>query len=327
MNKKKIEIIEQREVLNNRIFYEKYKSHFAVELLLRESQYFVKNVKTKFFLLRCEDDLIPCTLNETDYDNAVICSPYTTFVSYAKSEFKNLSGAIPLFFQIIINVFGLIAKLFKFNQVIQLNNPLALSLEHPRCLAENLSEITKTLILKYPNYAIYIPRFINIDNLYSQLQLNNYQCMPTMVAYLLDPKNIIKNNSKGRYSAKRHAKNDTKLLNTSGYKSVSFTDLTKKQIQRVRSLYKMLYLGRHSKYNPNYTEEYFKQLIHENDHLFLYLAKESGTIDAFACLRIKDKLISCTPVGYDTRLPQNLNLYRQLTALTLKEAKTKNHVL
>ncbi len=74
--------------------------------------------------------------------------------------------------------------------------------------------------------------------------------MPTMVAYLLDPKNIIKNNSKGRYSAKRHAKNDTKLLNTSGYKSVSFTDLTKKQIQRVRSLYKMLYLGRHSKYNP-----------------------------------------------------------------------------
>ncbi len=49
MNKKKIEIIEQREVLNNRIFYEKYKSHFAVELLLRESQYFVKNVKTKFF--------------------------------------------------------------------------------------------------------------------------------------------------------------------------------------------------------------------------------------------------------------------------------------
>lgn len=49
MNKKKIEIIEQREVLNNRIFYEKYKSHFSVELLLRESQYFVKNVKTKFF--------------------------------------------------------------------------------------------------------------------------------------------------------------------------------------------------------------------------------------------------------------------------------------
>ena len=64
-------------------------------------------------------------------------------------------------------------------------------------------------------------------------------------------------------------------------------------------------------------KEYFKQLIHENDQFRKgkcnYLEKESVTIDAFACLRIKDKLISCTPIGYDAHLPQNLNLYRQLT--------------
>ena len=49
-----------------------------------------------------------------------------------------------------------------------------------------------------------------------------------MVVYLLDPKNIIKNNSKEHYSAKGHSKSQSKLLNTSGYRSVSFTYLIKK---------------------------------------------------------------------------------------------------
>ncbi len=119
-----------------------------------------------------------------------------------------------------------------------------------------------------------------------------------MLAYLLDPKNIIKNNSKRRYSVKTHSKSDSKLLNTSGYRSVSLTNLTKNKSNALDPyIYKILYLGRHSKYNRNHMEEYFKRLIYENDHLFLYLAKESGTINAFVCLRIKDKLISCTPVG------------------------------
>lgn len=91
---KRIKIIERENALQDQEFCNKYKSCFALELLLKGSEYFVKNIKTKIFLLKCDEHIIPFTLNKADYHNAVNCSLYTTFVSYTKLELKKNKRAI-----------------------------------------------------------------------------------------------------------------------------------------------------------------------------------------------------------------------------------------
>ncbi len=195
---KRIKIIERENALQDQEFCNKYKSCFSLELLLKGSEYFVKNIKTKIFLLKCDEHIIPCTLNKAEYHNAVNCSPYTTFVSYTKLELKKIKGLFGLFLGFILNIFGLITKLCKFNQVIQINNCLSINDKQPDWLAEYLPKITKLLTIQYPKHAIYIPRIFDFtDNfLYKNLLSSNYRCLPTLVSYFFESSDNITRRAK-----------------------------------------------------------------------------------------------------------------------------------
>ncbi len=321
--KKNIEILERDDILNDKEFCNKYKSHFALALLLRGSEFFVKNIKTKIFLIKCDDHIIPCTLNNTEYNNAVNCSPHTSFVSYPKLELKKTKRLPIVFLRIILSLFDMITKLFKFNRVIQVNNFLSINDRQPAWLSEYLPEITKILTSKYPTHAIYIPRVFNFTSnfLYKNLLFNNYKCLPIAVAYFFD----FRKSTKTKFRLKRDHRRDLKTLNTSTYKAISLENPTQAQIRRAHELYQLIYLDKHARFNPDYTVNYFEWHMKSKNHIFLGLLNQK--IDAFICLRIMNNLATAAPGGYDSNLSQNLNLYRQQNALTIEYTKAKNYLL
>ncbi len=67
-------------------------------------------------------------------------------------------------------------------------------------------------------------------------------------------------------------------MEKSEYKSIFLKMLTKKQLQRICKLYKLLYLDMHTKLNPNYTQQYFSWHLNDKNHRFLFLVKEREKI-------------------------------------------------
>lgn len=47
---------------------------------------FIENVNTQLFLLEVDDLILPVTLNNAEFENSYVCSPYTHYISYALEE-------------------------------------------------------------------------------------------------------------------------------------------------------------------------------------------------------------------------------------------------
>src|SRR3990167_8374138 len=62
-----------------------------IDVLLRYSPTdLVSNVKTKIVPFSVNNQVWPLTLNDAEYHNSLICSPYTTYVTYGVHELKRL---------------------------------------------------------------------------------------------------------------------------------------------------------------------------------------------------------------------------------------------
>ena len=87
----------------------------------------------------------------------------------------------------------------------------------------------------------------------------------------------------------------------------------------------MLYRGKYSKNNPDYTERFFSDILEGQDFDIICLKK--STIDAFALYEIRSGIMQVSCVGHDTSLPKNINLYRQISALIFDCSIKNNYLL
>ena len=51
---------------------------------------FIENINTQLFLLEVDDLILPVTLNNAEFENSYVCSPYTHYISYALEELWEL---------------------------------------------------------------------------------------------------------------------------------------------------------------------------------------------------------------------------------------------
>lgn len=72
----------------------RYARVYLEPMMLDGTQSFMSNVETTLLLARIDDLVIPLTVNDTEYDNAYVCSPYTHYVSYAKQELTMLQKPV-----------------------------------------------------------------------------------------------------------------------------------------------------------------------------------------------------------------------------------------
>ncbi|KAF3887524.1 MULTISPECIES: hypothetical protein [Nostocales] len=289
------------------------------------SSYFINNVNSQLFALAIDDLVLPVTVNSKELENCYVCSPYNHYVTYSKEELKTLENAfLEKILEIIINIFGLFLNWGQINQVAIVHNFLLSTNLYPNLSSEQVTEITKYLKTHLPNYTI-IFRSINTfvsDELFTTFKNNGYHMIGSRQIYLFNPKDQSAMRTKMRWRLKQ----DLNLIQQQGYEAIDSSQLSSKDIPRLVELYNALYLEKYSYHNPQFNER-FLALALENKALQIKALRKAGKIDGVIGFYELNGVMTTPILGYDTTLPQEVGLYRMLSAQLTVEAIEKGIIL
>ena len=129
---------------------------FLTPLIEKGVSAHIKNVKTDLRVLVCGDHFFPVTINETEYENSYVCSPFSYFISYAKEESNahlTSKWAAPLI-RMLLHGAEKILKWFQVNKIIIINNWFSSTNLYSPIPPVQLEQIVRFLKRRYPDHAI-----------------------------------------------------------------------------------------------------------------------------------------------------------------------------
>lgn len=267
----------------------------------------ISNVDVDLFALIIDDVFIPFTINNVEYTNSYVTSPYNHYVTYAREEINMLKNPITQkIFRLLLKPVNSLAKLSQIDKIIYLNNwflstNLYFELSEEQCLS-----IVEFLIRKFPDYAISF-RSINqtmYPELFKSLNKNHFLFIPSRYVYLFNSTL----NSLPSQVRKTH-KRDKKLLEK--FELISHKEFCSEDIPKIVELYNQLYLDKYSIHNPQFTLEFMKNALENNIFTFYGLKMGEKLVGVGGFLRLGNSVV--TPIfGYDITLPRDLGIYRVL---------------
>lgn len=276
----------------------------------------ISNVQTKLDTLVIEGQPVPITLNQEEYGNSYVCSPYTAYISYAEDELQLIhSAGQRSVFKLAIRIADRLLKLAKINQTLSINNWLVSTNLPPNWSADTIPELTNRLIERYPQYSFSI-RSLNAHNnldLMNALKDSGWLLIPARQVYLFD-------NKQRDWWKRSHTKRDQSLLRNTSLQMVEPEQHQQADFAEIYRCFNQLFIEKHSLFNPQFTAEFLYQL-HTTGLMKFYSFRdpETSTIIASIGLFTQQEIITTPIVGYDTERPKELGLYRLLMAVLLKQ--------
>jgi hypothetical protein len=277
---------------------------------------FISNLETSVLALAARDVLLPTTVNQAEYGNCYVCSPHTAYGRYAREEARLITNT-PLRWTLKAGSEGAgwLLKGASFNKVVHINNWMLSTNLYPGLDRAHVSDITEASVSKFPEHFV-CWRSLNRTTgaqLMDELESLGYFLLPSRQVYMFDRLG-------NRWRKTYDARNDRSLLRRSIYRVEDPIDLNGTDYERVAKLYGMLYLEKYSLLNPDFTPRYIR-LCHESGAMrFVGLRSPDGNIDGIIG-QFTVEGVTTTPIfGYDTKLSQNIGLYRMLTTLVLESA-------
>jgi hypothetical protein len=292
-------------------------------LFTRPTQRLVHNVRTKWAMLRVGDALMPTTINDCEYENSYVCSPYTGCILYPQTEINKLTGwLLPHSLRLLLHLMGPPLRAAQINRVVCINNwLLSTNLYHdePPCF---VPEMTRMLVERYPNHAIAFRSLNSKTNqsLLVQLEKAGYLLAPSRQVYFFD-------GASGEYLRKANNRWDAELLAKTGYELVLHEELRSSDAQRFEELYRKLYCEKHSEHNPQYTAEMLDEYRSRRLLKMWGLRDRAGRLDAFVGSFERNGVMTVPLAGYDTSLPMEIGLYRMIMAIVLGQAADRKVLL
>lgn len=304
-----------------------YARRFLVPLLSGPSESLVPNIRTTLYALRLRDGIVPITVNDAEYENSYVCSPYTHYVSYARQELYLLnSRAARLASGGLLGALGLLLRGGAFNRVAHVNNWLLSTNLYPKFTGEDADETMRLLLERFPTHAIVFRSLCRTTNgeLMDELRRRGFRLVPSRQIYMLRPDDRQSSNAKARWLLKR----DYALLAKRGYEAVGPERLTESDMPRLAELYRMLYLDKYSEHNPQFGAPFFRLAWEQGLLAFHALrGKETGRLDAVLGYYCRNGVMTTPIFGYDTTLPRETGLYRMLSAVLIELARANGALL
>lgn len=273
---------------------------------------YIANVQTHLYVLRLDNILLPVTVNYEEYDNSYVCSPFTHYVSYAKEELYKLKQPfLESVLARLLDGIGCLLKASRMNQTVHVNNGLLSTNLYPTQVPELLHEGLQLLRARFPEHTLIFRSLAHeVNSAWIQaLREEQFHFVPSRQVYL-----FAQPNAKARWLIKR----DRRLLEQKGYEVVNPDELSRADIPRLKALYDMLYLDKHSRCNPWFTEAFFEQALQSKTLILHALrCKATDELDAVLGYYVRDGVMTTPVFGYDTSLPQELGLYRMLSSVLI----------
>lgn len=305
----------------------RYAERFLRPMLEQSVEGFIPNVRTRLYVVQAGKQVLPVTLNEAEYGNSYVCSPYTHYVSYARQELHRIrSRAARVLLSGLLTVMGGLLKASRFNRTAHINNWMVSTNLYPSCSPDQLKAVAQTLKQRFPDYGLVL-RSLNRTNhgkLLDALVQEGFRLVPSRQIYFLEPSNPAAMNAKARWLVKR----DYALLASSGYEVMDHDELKSADMPRLAELYRMLYLEKYSYDNPQFGEAFLELARTEKLLRFQALrSRKTGRIDGVMGYFCRNGIMTTPVFGYDTSLPQELGLYRMLSAVLIRTAGSSGHLL
>uniref|UniRef100_A0ACD5GW16 GNAT family N-acetyltransferase n=1 Tax=Desertifilum tharense IPPAS B-1220 TaxID=1781255 RepID=A0ACD5GW16_9CYAN len=286
---------------------------------------FIDNVNSQLLALAIDELVFPVTVNEREWQNSYVCSPYSHYITYTKEELYTLNT--PLLEQVLknlLNGMGVILQLGQINQVVIVNNWLLSTNLYPNLSKSQIATLTTYLQEQFPKHTV-IFRSINTyldDCLFTAFQDNGYHLIGSRQIYLYNPQNQSPVKSKMRWRLKQ----DFNLIEKQGYEVIQSDEIPLSEIPRLVELYNALYLEKYSKNNPQFNANLL-ELALKNKAPHLQALRKAGKIDGVIGFYEMNGMMTTPILGYDTRLPQSVGLYRMLSAQLTLEATRRGIIL
>lgn len=283
----------------------------------------LRNVSTQGAYIDLEDETLPLTINRREFGNSYVCSPYSAYVTYTREELGLLKNPFLIAgLRVVLGVSGLLLKMGRINRVVQVNNWLCSTNLYPHLKPGSLAQATSTLLKHYPDYAV-MWRSLNYDTnpgLIEELKEQGYELFPARQVYLFDARDP-------SFKKKRMLQSDFSMLKKTDLVLVDHDDIGEADYERIEALYQNLYILKHSSLNPQMTADFIR-LNHQHKLLtFKGLRDKSGILQGVIGYFEKAGVLATHLIGYNTDLPQEMGLYRMLSALLFREAIDKGLML
>ena len=289
---------------------------FFVSFIKNKPIHFIDNVDTKLMLLTINDICLPVTVNDEQYDNSFVCSPYTHYVSYAFFVLEKIQNSyLKSFLGGLLKFYGKLLRGGKINKVVTVNNWLFTTNPHAPLDKSTLETIVNHLKNKFPDHAIIfrsVTREVNPE-FYDALVSQNFDMIASRLVYLSDARNE-------KIFHTRIFKSDMKHLRESPYKIIPSEEITDDDLPKIIELYRALYIEKYSKLNPQFNVNYIKHALKQGV-LHLQLLKRDDQIEGVCGYFCQNNVMISPFFGYDPIKSEKNGVYRILCTLLLLNAQ------
>ncbi|WP_379153535.1 GNAT family N-acetyltransferase [Paenibacillus sp. sgz5001063] len=301
--------------------YGRHAQQYISAMLEHPAEHYFTNVRTTIRVVAVDGLPIPITINEAEYTNSYVCSPYTHYVSYAHEELALLNNRLlEGVLAALLRGMGFMLRTARFNRVVQVNNWLLSTNLYPPVNPEQLLKVLDYLRAEYPGYTILLRSLSKETSGPLMDALSGYGCkwVPSRQIYLLQHPQ----SSKAKWLVKR----DRTMLDKQGYTVEPPDRITQEDISRIVELYELLYIHKYSEHNPKFTAAYIRLAL-EKRTLHIYGLRKNGRLDAVLGFYSREGAMTAPLFGYDTTLPQSIGLYRMLSAVLIDLAESRGELL
>ncbi len=292
-----------------------YIQKFFSPFMEKGIHHYIENIQTELLILVWGDLIFPLTVNEAEYENSYICSPYSYYFSYAMQSNVFNQGGIQSILKGILWGSSKILKRFHINKVLIVNNwPFSTTL-YPSMQPDQIKTIAAFLREQFPEHALIFRSVDPYTNpvCYHTLKGEGFDYIAHRQIFFIDSA------QQADLLQARLFKTDQKQLKNSGYEVIDQRQLSEKDIPRLLELYRSLFIDKYSSLNPQFNENFLHlMLTHQLMH-FKAIRKE-GRLDGVVGYVQRNGKLFCPFFGYDQTLPKDPSLYRLLSTLLMLEA-------
>lgn len=253
---------------------------------------------------------LPVSVHGAQAGDAWVCSPRTTYSDCAREEGlrylpRRTRAALT---HMPLPIGGLI-QWAGVDQSVSINNWLLSTNLYPPLALLEPGLVVQQATARWPEHTIWFRSLNEHDNADWLASLQRAGCK------------LIASRQVYRYEdfaalVGRHAdlKRDLALMKRTPLQYCEDTDITDSDYARIAELYALLYIGKYSRFNPSYGEE-FMRLWHRARLLeFQGFRDQQGQLQSVVGMFRQGGMVTAPIVGYNTELPQKLGLYRLAAA-------------
>ncbi len=270
--------------------------------------------------------LVPVSVNDGMWDGeCYVCSPRAQYVDYTAFELARL-GSRWLTFPLrgLLTVAGTAFRRANLDRVVIVNNWLLSTNIHPSgWRGEGLADTVADLVARHPGHAVLLRSLNERQNpaLLPALRRAGARLLASRVVWHYD-------GAAAEFTRTANYRRDVRLLDNPAREIVGPDGLSPGDMDAFVRLYTCLYLERYTPLNPRYTARYLGAchalgLLHLRGLRERATGRWLGVVGTFE----QHGVLTAPIVGYDTRRPQTLGLYRVLMAIVLRETAQRKLLL